>query len=103
MNLETPLDLLIGETERVNPAILLAEEFMRRDAADLLSADEIDRAAEVLNDGRAEIQTIRRQIAAFASGAQYVSTDYMTPDPRLSTYRTRLPSGGVARVSPAVR
>ena len=65
MNLETPLDLLIGETERVNPAILLAEEFMRRDAADLLSADEIDRAAEVLNDGRAEIETIRRQIAAF--------------------------------------
>lgn len=74
MNLETPLDLLIGETERVNPAILLAEEFMRRDAADLLSADEIDRAAEVLNDGRAEIETIRRQIAAFAKSAPSASS-----------------------------
>ena len=73
MNLETPLDLLIGETERVNPAILLAEEFMRRDAADLLSADEIDRAAEVLNDGRAEIETIRRQIAAFARSSPSAS------------------------------
>lgn len=73
MNLETPLDLLIGETERVNPAILLAEEFMRRDAADLLSADEIDRAAEVLNDGRAEIETIRRQIAAFERSSSSAS------------------------------
>ncbi|MBX3295657.1 MAG: hypothetical protein KF762_08090 [Acidobacteria bacterium] len=65
MNRETPLDRLIRETERVNPAILLAEEFMRRGAADLLSAEEIDRAAEVLNDARAEIETIKRQIAAF--------------------------------------
>ena len=74
MNPETPLDLLIGETERVNPAILLAEEFMRRDAADLLSADEIDRAAEVLKDGRAEIETIRRQIAAFARSSPSASS-----------------------------
>ena len=45
-----------------------------------------------------------RQVAAFASGAQYVSTDYMTPDARLSTYETHLPGGGVARHSPvAVR
>lgn len=65
MNGEVPLDLLVGETEQVNPAILLAEEFMRRDAADLLSAEEIDRATAVMNDGRAEIETIRRQIAAF--------------------------------------
>jgi hypothetical protein len=44
-----------------------------------------------------------RQQAAFASGAQYVSTDYMAPDPRLSAYRTELPGGGVARISPAAR
>ena len=41
-----------------------------------------------------------RQIAAFAAGAQFVSTDYMTPDPRFGPYVTRLPGGGVARVSP---
>jgi hypothetical protein len=42
-----------------------------------------------------------RQLAAFASGAQYVSTDYMHPDERFGPYQARLPGGGVARVSPA--
>jgi hypothetical protein len=42
-----------------------------------------------------------RQVAAFASGAQYVSTDYMHPDQRFGPYQARLPGGGVARVSPA--
>ena len=41
-----------------------------------------------------------RQVAAFASGAQYVSTDYMTPDARFSAYAARLPGGGRARLSP---
>ncbi|MGA0607416.1 Ca2+-dependent phosphoinositide-specific phospholipase C [Phenylobacterium sp. VNQ135] len=43
----------------------------------------------------------RRQDAAFASGAQYVSTDYMRADPRLGPYTARLPGGGVARLTPA--
>jgi hypothetical protein len=42
-----------------------------------------------------------RQQSAFASGAQYVSTDYMTPDERFGPYVARLPGGGVARRSPA--
>lgn len=42
-----------------------------------------------------------RQQAAFASGAHYVSTDYMTPDPRLGPYETHLPGGGVGRANPA--
>lgn len=42
-----------------------------------------------------------RQQAAFASGAQYVSTDYMQPDPRFGPYRAALPGGGAARISPA--
>ncbi|WP_293680889.1 phosphatidylinositol-specific phospholipase C1-like protein [uncultured Phenylobacterium sp.] len=41
-----------------------------------------------------------RQAAAFASGAQYVSTDYMTPDIRFSAYAVSLPGGGTARLSP---
>jgi hypothetical protein len=40
------------------------------------------------------------QKAAFASGAQYVSTDYMHPDPRFGPYETHLPGGGVARPDP---
>ncbi|MFL5296056.1 MAG: phosphatidylinositol-specific phospholipase C1-like protein [Phenylobacterium sp.] len=38
--------------------------------------------------------------AAFASGAQYVSTDYMRPDPRFGPYQARLPGGGLARPNP---
>jgi hypothetical protein len=42
-----------------------------------------------------------RQAAAFASGAQYVSTDYLRPDVRFGPYETHLPGGGAARLSPA--
>ena len=41
-----------------------------------------------------------RQGVAFATGAQYVSTDYMTPDTRFSTYEAHLPGGGTARLNP---
>ena len=44
-----------------------------------------------------------RRDAAFASGAQYISTDYMTPDLRLGPYSVALPGGGVGRRTPAVR
>ena len=48
----------------------------------------------------ARANDLRRQTAAFASGAQYVSTDYMTPDQRFGPFVTKLPSGGTARVTP---
>lgn len=44
----------------------------------------------------------RRQVAAFTSGAQYVSTDYMSPDPRFGAYVAKLPGAGTARLSPAI-
>lgn len=74
MNGEFPLEVLIGEIEQVNPAILLAEEFMRRDAADLLSAEEINRAEEILAIGRNEIEAIKRQEAAFVRSPASPST-----------------------------
>jgi hypothetical protein len=43
--------------------------------------------------------TARRQ-AALASGAQYVSTDYMEPDRRFGPYRVRLPDGAIAVCNP---
>lgn len=74
MKVESPLEILISENEQINPAILLAEEFMRRDAAELLSADEIERAERVLSEGRNEIETINRQIAAFERSPANSST-----------------------------
>jgi hypothetical protein len=44
-----------------------------------------------------------RQVQAFASGAQYVSTDYMTPDTRFGPYEAHLPGGGRARPNPVKR
>ncbi len=37
---------------------------------------------------------------ALASGAQFVSTDYASPDPRFSDYRVELPGRVVARANP---
>jgi hypothetical protein len=47
------------------------------------------------------VNDTRRREAAFASGAQFVSTDYLRPDPRFSTYSVAMPGGVRARVSPA--
>ncbi|WP_051330663.1 phosphatidylinositol-specific phospholipase C1-like protein [Niveispirillum irakense] len=38
--------------------------------------------------------------AALAGGAQYVSTDYIWPDPRFTDYQVRLPGGAVALCNP---
>jgi hypothetical protein len=44
-------------------------------------------------------KTERRE-AALASGAQYVSTDYMQPDPRFPGYSARLPDGATTVCNP---
>jgi hypothetical protein len=42
----------------------------------------------------------RRRDAALASGAQYISTDYMQPDTRFSAYTARMPKGAIAACNP---
>ena len=41
-----------------------------------------------------------RRDAALASGAQYVSTDYMHPDTRFGPYQARMPDGVIAACNP---
>ena len=43
-----------------------------------------------------------RRDKAFASGAQFISTDYPEPDPRFSPYEVRFRGGTVARTNPVV-
>jgi hypothetical protein len=43
-----------------------------------------------------------RQIRAFASGAQIISTDQPFPDFRLSSYSTQFPNGGFVRCNPVL-
>ena len=42
----------------------------------------------------------RRREQAFASGAQFISTDYPEPNPRFSSYRVRFEGGLVVRTNP---
>lgn len=56
---------------------------------------------------RADVETrqarrndTRRRSKAFASGAQYISTDYPEPDPRLTPYCVQLPGKSEYRINP---
>ena len=49
---------------------------------------------------QARTQDTHRRQQAFASGAQYISTDYPEPDSRLSDYRVQFPKHVVARANP---
>jgi len=67
-----------------------------------------DVAAGLIVRTRADADTVearnndtRRREAAFASGAQFVSTDYMHPDQRFSGYSVSMPGGVTARLDPA--
>ncbi|SFS16437.1 Phosphoinositide phospholipase C, Ca2+-dependent [Dyella sp. OK004] len=75
----------VGEGQRI--ARDVAAGFMVRTRAD---ADTVE----------ARRNDTHRREAAFASGAQYVSTDYMQADRRFSDYRVQLPQNTVARCNP---
>lgn len=58
MKHETPFEILAAEPETINPAILLADTLMRREAVHVLSVNEIIDAEKVLEAGTDEIRTI---------------------------------------------
>ena len=62
---DSPLQLLRDEDERVNPAIILADRLMRRDAEKLLTVEEVTEAEEVLAIGTQEIEAIEFHRKAF--------------------------------------
>ena len=66
-----------------------------------------DVAAGYMIRTRADADTVearrndtRRRQAAFASGAQYISSDYLWPDLRFGDYLVQLPGGKAARCNP---
>lgn len=61
----SPLDILIREMEQLNPAIILADELMRRDASALLSVAEVVQAEKILESGTREIEAIDGHRKAF--------------------------------------
>ncbi len=73
---DLPVKLLRAEDERVNPAIILAEGLMQRDAERLLTVEEVSEAETVLAIGTQEIETVEFHRKAFlktpASAIDYV-------------------------------
>jgi len=49
---------LCNESEQINPAILLAEELMRKDLAEILDFDDLARAKKTLADSKREIEAV---------------------------------------------
>lgn len=76
----SPLKLLRTENEQINPAIILADKLMRRDAEELLTVKEVTEAEEVLAIGTHEIEAIESHRKAFqktpASAIDYVSVGF---------------------------
>lgn len=54
----TPFEFLCNESEQINPAILLAEELMRKDLAEILDFDDLARAENTLTDSKREIEAV---------------------------------------------
>lgn len=75
----------VGQQDRIRAAV--RQGFVVRTRAD---ADTVE----------ARSGDIARRSAAFASGAQYVSTDYYWADPRFPAYQVRLVGGGAAACNP---
>lgn len=61
---ETPFEILCNSDEQINPAIILAEDLMRKGMAEAFDFAEIERVEEVLNYAREEINKIENQFTA---------------------------------------
>lgn len=110
------VDLYRGERRSLEGRVMFVNIEEDEDAAAYITLNEplaqAERIAAAVAAGlivrtRADADTVEarsndtaRREAAFASGAHYISTDYMTPDVRFSDYQVELPSGGAARLNP---
>ncbi len=110
------VDLYRGARASLEGRVLFVNIEEDEDAAAYITlnspAEQAERIAAAVAAGlivrtRADADTVEarqndpaRREAAFASGAQYVSTDYMTPDQRFSAFQVVLPHDASARLNP---
>lgn len=59
----TPFEFLCEAAEEINPAIILADELMRKGRHQLLDPEDIERAREALESGQAELRLVERHLA----------------------------------------
>jgi len=72
----------------------------RQRIRDMVNRGFIVRTRADANTTEARINDTSRRDAAFASGAQYISTDHYVPRPQFSDYSVTLPGDGPARCNP---
>lgn len=84
-------------------AVILADESVQNATRirELVQAGYMVRTRSDINTAEARANNTAARDAAFASGAQWVSTDYPEPDPRLdNNYSVQVPGGTPARCNP---
>ena len=64
--IQTPFEILCGAKEQINPAILLAEELMRKDISEILDTGDLARAEQTLELSRREIESVAGGFEALA-------------------------------------
>jgi len=70
---QSPFDVLRGEPERINPAILLAEKLMRKNMGEMIDFEDIRRAEETINQSRREIERVGLQFTALVKTPAFAS------------------------------
>lgn len=73
INVASPFDVLCDADERINPAIILAEELMRKDVYFALEFEDLERAEQTLAVSRFEIKRVESQFAALVKSTPAAS------------------------------
>lgn len=69
----SPFEVLCEADERINPAIILAEELMRKDVYFALEFEDLERAEKTLAASRFEIERVESQFAALVKSTPTAS------------------------------
>jgi len=96
--------MFIGEDDLASPdaAFIVLNEPMTDDIAGAVKQGFIVRTRADADTVEARANDTKRRDTALASGAQYVSTDYMVPDTRFGPYTARMPVGVIAACNPLI-
>ena len=71
----SPFEGLCEADERVNPAIILAEELMRKDVYFALEFEDLERAEQILAASRREIERVESQFTALVKSTPAASRE----------------------------
>lgn len=75
VNAASPFEVLCEADERINPAIILAEELMRKDVYFALEFDDLERAEQTLAASRFEIERVESQFSALVKSTPAASQE----------------------------